>query len=465
MNACDLFDPARLPARGQDGRVTHPDLRLVVFVEDEVDVAPFFNGAGLQLRPVAHEFPDDDHDGVDLSWLTPEPPEGDGWRLASIHDNEDGEAIVWWTRYVGPASSTARIVGMRVIDGVHVIVAQPASRLLPDQLLVRYDDYLAATKPAAVAADEAAAFDAWFRGEQGTAYDGMWSFARAAWMYRAALSVPFALAERAKVVMPEWPGEGWNPMETAPRDGTLLRLLVDFTGHATEDSDRAPTIGSNSFDDTGEDVWQFAGWSWSQDCYTQGEGTPVGWLPMLDKEHHDRTVAPAPVAGEAALRARQLLCDVCFPHGGVGADLMLDIDMPQLGVVPTEDALTAIRAALAQDRAARAAGAEPDGACLISQERRRQVSAEGWSAEHDDAYTRLELVRAAVAYALYGVGQKVVDDSFWPWHLDWWKPSDRRRNLVKAGALIAAEIDRLHRVDAAHGGDAACAAKADASNE
>ncbi|WP_101926977.1 MULTISPECIES: hypothetical protein [Luteimonas] len=188
MNACDLFDPARLPARDEDGRLTHPDIRLVVFVEDEVDVAPFFNGAGLELRSVAHEWPEDDHDGVDLSWVTPEPPEGDDWRLVSIHDNEDGEAIVWWTRYIGPASSTARIVRARMIDGVHVIVAQPASRLLPDQLLVRYDDYLAATKPAAVAGDESAAFDAWFRSEQGKEYDGMWSFARAAWMHRAALS-------------------------------------------------------------------------------------------------------------------------------------------------------------------------------------------------------------------------------------------------------------------------------------
>jgi hypothetical protein len=34
----------------------------------------------------------------------------------------------------------------------------------------------------------------------------------------------------------------------------------------------------------------------------------------------------------------------------------------------------------------------------------------------------------------------------WPWDAEWWKPSpDSVRNLVKAGALIAAEIDRLQR--------------------
>lgn len=81
----------------------------------------------------------------------------------------------------------------------------------------------------------------------------------------------------------------WRDMATAPRDGTLVRLLVEFTEHATEDSEAmpSPTIGANSFDHTGEDLWQLAGWSWEQDCFTQGEGEPVGWLPMLDTPHAD----------------------------------------------------------------------------------------------------------------------------------------------------------------------------------
>ncbi|MFN3321313.1 MAG: hypothetical protein ACK43M_21435, partial [Allorhizobium sp.] len=33
----------------------------------------------------------------------------------------------------------------------------------------------------------------------------------------------------------------------------------------------------------------------------------------------------------------------------------------------------------------------------------------------------------------------------WPWGIEWWKPTDRRRDLVKAGALIIAEIERLDR--------------------
>ncbi|HEY1028383.1 MAG TPA: hypothetical protein VGE28_12260 [Pseudomonas sp.] len=75
----------------------------------------------------------------------------------------------------------------------------------------------------------------------------------------------------------------WRDMATAPRDGTMVRLLVDFTEHATEDADQAPTIGANNFDNDGEDRWQFAGWCWSHDHFTQGQGEPIGWLPMLDE--------------------------------------------------------------------------------------------------------------------------------------------------------------------------------------
>lgn len=76
---------------------------------------------------------------------------------------------------------------------------------------------------------------------------------------------------------------GWKDMASAPTDGTMLRLLVEFEEHPTEDADQAVTIGANNFDNNGEDSWQFAGWCWSHDHFTEGKGTPVGWLPMLDE--------------------------------------------------------------------------------------------------------------------------------------------------------------------------------------
>lgn len=79
-----------------------------------------------------------------------------------------------------------------------------------------------------------------------------------------------------------------NPIETAPRDGTLVRLLVEFTEHNIEDSiEPSWTIGACIDDNVGEDErigWQFAGWCWSHDHFTEGKGNVIGWLPMIDEE-------------------------------------------------------------------------------------------------------------------------------------------------------------------------------------
>lgn len=74
----------------------------------------------------------------------------------------------------------------------------------------------------------------------------------------------------------------WRDMGSAPKDGTLVRLLVSFDEHSTEDADEAPTIGANNFENDGDDIWRFAGWCWSHDHFTQGVGTPLGWLPMIE---------------------------------------------------------------------------------------------------------------------------------------------------------------------------------------
>jgi hypothetical protein len=93
-------------------------------------------------------------------------------------------------------------------------------------------------------------------------------------------------------------------------------------------------------------------------------------------------------------------------------------------------------------------------------ERQRQIDAEGWTPEHDDTHERGEMARAAAAYAIHGTldGYRVIfGDMLWPWAKEWWKPAPiktgevkagKRRNLVKAGALILAEIERLDRFEA-----------------
>lgn len=83
-------------------------------------------------------------------------------------------------------------------------------------------------------------------------------------------------------------------------------------------------------------------------------------------------------------------------------------------------------------------------------ERNRQIHTEGWTPEHDDQhYTGGELSDAAVAYALEPYCcSKSNPPAPWPWSKDWWKPSTPRRDLIKAAALLIAEIERLDRATA-----------------
>lgn len=73
----------------------------------------------------------------------------------------------------------------------------------------------------------------------------------------------------------------WRPMHTAPRDGSMLRLLVLFTEHSTEDNDYGVTIGAWPAEGDDDAEWQFAGWCWTHDHFTEGKGVPVGWLPLI----------------------------------------------------------------------------------------------------------------------------------------------------------------------------------------
>lgn len=98
----------------------------------------------------------------------------------------------------------------------------------------------------------------------------------------------------------------------------------------------------------------------------------------------------------------------------------------------------------------------------IIAERQRQQNVECWTPEHDDQHGDFELAIAAACYAQnvadfagayyqFGISGEVFDwtnapePEVWPWALSWWKPTNPRRDLVKAGALIAAEIERLDR--------------------
>lgn len=90
-------------------------------------------------------------------------------------------------------------------------------------------------------------------------------------------------------------------------------------------------------------------------------------------------------------------------------------------------------------------GGAPGAAGLIAAERKRQIDAEGWTAEHDDRHEFGELALAAACYALTHRWRRAFVWRIWPWSVNNFKPKDRITDLVRAGALIAAEIDRLLR--------------------
>lgn len=98
-------------------------------------------------------------------------------------------------------------------------------------------------------------------------------------------------------------------------------------------------------------------------------------------------------------------------------------------------------------------------------ERQRQVDEEGWTALHDDEHAYGELSRAAAVYCLCsdkppvpGDVSEVHQSRKWDfnilkaiWPSGWvFNPKDRRSNLIRAAALILAEIERQDRTQPRH---------------
>ncbi len=119
-----------------------------------------------------------------------------------------------------------------------------------------------------------------------------------------------------------------------------------------------------------------------------------------------------------------------------------------------------------------------NGIELIKQERERQIDVEGWTPEHDDKHTDGSLAMVAACYAtpvkIYSMQSFAGGPAFFdPYPGSWagrydkrFSYGERKKNpgnmvpnpktytkkermdlLVKSGALIAAEIDRLQRAN------------------
>jgi hypothetical protein len=105
----------------------------------------------------------------------------------------------------------------------------------------------------------------------------------------------------------------------------------------------------------------------------------------------------------------------------------------------------------------------------VANERRRQIAVEGYARNSDDGYILGELAMAASCYARYAASRERAEESrragdpdayardyvqrhragtpgpLWPWSAKWWKPKTTREDLVRAAALLVAEIERIDR--------------------
>ena len=210
----------------------------------------------------------------------------------------------------------------------------------------------------------------------------------------------------------------WQPIETAPRDQTFLAVL-DCAGEQTICTMRWPVAEAKN---SRPEVWG------------RHVERVTHWMPLPELP------GPQPAPSVPIESIGNLLAQVMEVAVANGAN---SVSMP--------DELVEVAAWLSGARPNPANGQTRAVRDVIA-ERRRQIEAEGWSPSHDDEHEGCELAMAAACYAGNAGGYSWMDgwpgENLWPWSRDHWKPSTARRDLVKAAALILAEIERLDRAAA-----------------
>ncbi|WP_321846770.1 ead/Ea22-like family protein [Burkholderia cepacia] len=142
------------------------------------------------------------------------------------------------------------------------------------------------------------------------------------------------------------------------------------------------------------------------------------------------------------------ICD-CRPNGNEDYEQAL-LDAAYIALANPDTILRLLRDRRAATEAAAHTHTMNDTAAIrdVISERRRQIEVERRETGSDDQYTDGELPEAAVAYALSAAGWDLdTAANYWPssWAGCWFKPTTPRRDLVKAAALIVAEIERIDR--------------------
>ncbi|CAJ4666001.1 gp41 [Burkholderia pseudomallei] len=386
--------------RDQDGMLSHP---AVPYLDEDVNYETFFAAFGIEATFI-HMEDDVDCDTYDryfasnspdcCTW-TPSSPQGDGWMLLEIYDTEDGP-VALYVREKKPESMRER--WKREKRESDAAAPSPADARM--EFVERVMGM----------------FEAWPKGEPGPT-DEPESH------YRF----------------------GYN---TALED-VLTALDVG-----------SPTRRAASANETGADVSGAYTYSSVQatNCARCGnyKHTPlrIDWmggyvcLICIDRELESRS--PAMAAEAVAFEiTEQAAAEWASRHD---VDHVLKHFSTQRNAI--EDARTLhLLAAAPQPAQAGARVGLTDAARDVLDERHRQIYAEGWTPAHDDQHDECEMALAAIVYAESAVGYHPSCPDTWPWSPKWFKPTTPRRDLVKAGALILAELERLDRAALLNGAD------------
>lgn len=155
---------------------------------------------------------------------------------------------------------------------------------------------------------------------------------------------------------------------------------------------------------------------------------------------------PHEITGTIATPRHQLVRYRAGPESGCVFDCD---DKPGCGKCFDGLTLTIEIADMADARAMLAVLSQSTAARDVLAERQRQIEVEGFSPPRDDQWQDGQIAEAAACYALHAHEDFAASaPAMWPWAANWWKQSTPRRDLVKAAALILAEIERLDRQEA-----------------
>ena len=93
---------------------------------------------------------------------------------------------------------------------------------------------------------------------------------------------PYGERLEATTAAPESP-PAWRSVATIPTTGDMVKLLVKFSENPInegDDDEPAVTIGAVAAISGAAVEVTIAGWDWSHDCFTNGKGEILGWLPL-----------------------------------------------------------------------------------------------------------------------------------------------------------------------------------------